>query len=180
MKRLGISRLYSICLRLGVGLLVGGITSKLPQSWFTAKIDEDGINLAMNHTDYHSLFELLQNSLYESLSLSIKVIVLVTALIFFLDFIKSLAIIEKHSKKINSGFSILVGVILGITYGAGIPISVFQVRNHISGLNPFTDRIGEHSFQTITGIKLDTTLICNQQNNQSVIFIFLPYTPFIK
>ncbi|MFB1009371.1 MAG: nucleoside recognition protein [Sulfurospirillum sp.] len=126
MKRLGISRLYSICLRLGVGLLVGGITSKLPQNWFTAKIDEDGINLAMNHPHYHSLFELLQNSLYESLSLSIKVIVLVTALIFFLDFIKSLTIIEKHSKKVNSGFSILVGVILGITYGAGILISEYE------------------------------------------------------
>jgi len=52
--------------------------------------------------------------------------VLVTALIFFLDFIKSLAIIEKHSTKVNSGFSILVGVTLGITYGAGILISEYE------------------------------------------------------
>jgi len=44
----------------------------------------------------------------------------------FLDFIKSLPIIEKHSQKVNSTFSILVGVILGITYGAGILIAEYK------------------------------------------------------
>lgn len=126
MKRLGLSRLYSICLRLGVGLLVGGITSKLPLSWFSYTKSEESITLATNHPHYNSLFHLLQSSLYESLSLSIKIIALVTALIFFLDFIKSLAIIEKHSQKVNSGFSILVGVVLGITYGAGILIAEYE------------------------------------------------------
>lgn len=126
MKRLGLSRLYSICLRLGVGLLVGGITAKLPLSWFSYTKSEESITLATNHPHYNSLFHLLQSSLFESLSLSIKVIVLVTALIFFLDFIKSLSIIEKHSQKVNSGFSILVGVILGITYGAGILIAEYE------------------------------------------------------
>jgi hypothetical protein len=124
MKRLGLSRIYSILLRLSVGLLVGGITSKLPQSWFTSKtLQETAIP---EHPVYQSLFDLVQNSLYESLSLSLKVILLVTLLIFFLDFIKSLTIIEKHSQKVNSGFSITVGVILGITYGAGILISEYE------------------------------------------------------
>lgn len=126
MKRLGLSRLYSICLRLGVGLFVGGITAKLPLSWFSYTRSEESITLAANHPHYNSLFHLLQSSLYESLSLSIKVIALVTALIFLLDFIKSLSIIEKHSQKVNSGFSILVGVILGITYGAGILIAEYE------------------------------------------------------
>ncbi len=108
MKRLGIARLYSICLRLGVGLLVGGLTAKLPQNWFSETLNEDGMNLVSNQQQYDSLVHLLQNSLSESLSLSIKVIALVTTLIFFLDFIKSLSIIEKHSQKVNSGFSILV------------------------------------------------------------------------
>lgn len=124
MKRLGLSRIYSICLRLGVGLLVGGLTSTLPQSWFTHELSQETI--LPNQSIYHSLVDLLQNSLYESLSLSIKVIALVTILIFFLDFIKSLPIIEKHSQKVNSGFSILVGVILGITYGAGILIAEYE------------------------------------------------------
>ncbi|MBP1681606.1 MAG: putative rane protein [Proteobacteria bacterium] len=124
MKRLGLSRIYSICLRLSVGLLVGGLTSTLPQSWFTHELSQETV--LPNQSIYHSLFDLLQNSLYESLSLSIKVIALVTILIFFLDFIKSLPIIEKHSQKVNSGFSILVGVILGITYGAGILIAEYE------------------------------------------------------
>lgn len=124
MKRLGLSRIYSICLRLGVGLLVGGLTSTLPQSWFTHELSQETV--LPNQSIYHSLVDLLQNSLYESLSLSIKVIALVTMLIFFLDFIKSLPIIEKHSQKVNSGFSILVGVILGITYGAGILIAEYE------------------------------------------------------
>ncbi|AHJ13580.1 hypothetical protein [Sulfurospirillum multivorans] len=124
MKRLGLSRIYSILLRLSVGLLVGGLTSKLPQSWFSSNIIQETITT--EQPVYQSLFDLLQNSLYESLSLSLKVIALVTLLIFFLDFIKSLAIIEKHSHKVNSGFSITVGVILGITYGAGILISEYE------------------------------------------------------
>lgn len=124
MKRLGLSRIYSICLRLSVGLLVGGLTSTLPQSWFTHELSQETV--LPNQSIYHSLVDLLQNSLYESLSLSIKVIALVTILIFFLDFIKSLPIIEKHSQKVNSGFSILVGVILGITYGAGILIAEYE------------------------------------------------------
>jgi len=124
MKRLGLSRIYSICLRLGVGLLVGGLTSTLPQSWFTHELSQETV--LPNQSIYHSLVDLLQNSFYESLSLSIKVIALVTILIFFLDFIKSLPIIKKHSQKVNSGFSILVGVILGITYGAGILIAEYE------------------------------------------------------
>ncbi|WP_041958325.1 hypothetical protein [Sulfurospirillum arsenophilum] len=124
MKRLGISRLYSICLRLGVGLLVGGLTSRLPDAWFSHTASS--VALSPAHPTYTSLFALLQNSLFESFSLSLKIIALVTMLIFFLDFIKSLPIIEKHSQKVNSGFSILVGVILGITYGAGILISEYE------------------------------------------------------
>lgn len=124
MKRLGISRLYSICLRLGVGLFVGGLTSRLPDAWFSHTANS--VALSPEHPTYTSLFALLQNSLFESFSLSLKIIALVTMLIFFLDFIKSLPIIEKHSQKVNSGFSILVGVILGITYGAGILISEYE------------------------------------------------------
>jgi len=124
MRRLGISRVYSILLRLCVGLLVGGLTSKLPQSWFSNELSQESV--VPSHPLYHSLLDLLQNSLYESLSLSLKVMLLVTTLIFVLDFIKSLQMIEKHSQKVNSGFSILVGVILGITYGAGILIAEYE------------------------------------------------------
>lgn len=124
MKKLGISRIFSIVLRLSVGLCVGYLTSILPESWFANQNLKD-LTLPVQH-QFQSIFEVLQNSLYESLSLSLKIIALVTILIFFLDFIKSLSFIQNYSQKVNSGFSIAVGVVLGITYGAGILISEYE------------------------------------------------------
>lgn len=124
MKRLGISRLYSILLRLGVGLLVGFLVTLLPSTWFTPyKLLEQ---VLPEQTEFASIFLLLKHSMYEALILSSQVILLVSGLIFFLDFLKSRPLIQKHSTKINSGFSIAVGVILGITYGAGILISEYE------------------------------------------------------
>lgn len=124
MKKLGISRSFSIVLRLSVGLCVGYLTSILPKSWFENQNLKD-ITLPIQH-HFQSIFEVLQNSLYESLSLSLKIIALVTILIFVLDFIKALSFIQNYSQKVNSGFSIAVGVVLGITYGAGILISEYE------------------------------------------------------
>lgn len=124
MKKLGISRFYSITLRLSVGLFVGYIVSKLPSTWFDSHTMLEVSTPAKNHFD--SLFSLLQYSLYASLWLCIQIIFLVSLLIFFLDFLKSLQWVQEHSHKVNSGFSIVVGVILGITYGAGILISEYE------------------------------------------------------
>lgn len=124
MKKLGISRSFSIVLRLSVGLCVGYLTSILPESWFENQNLTD-LTLPTQH-HFQSIFEVLQNSLYESLSLSLKIIALVTILIFFLDFIKAFSFIQNYSQKVNSGFSIAVGVVLGITYGAGILISEYE------------------------------------------------------
>lgn len=124
MKKLGISRSFSIVLRLSVGLFVGYLTSILPDTWFANQNLKD-IPLPMKE-EFHSIFAVLKNSLYASLSLSLQIIALVTTLIFFLDFIKSRPFIQHYSQKVNSGFSIAVGVVLGITYGAGILISEYE------------------------------------------------------
>jgi hypothetical protein len=123
MKRLGIARVYSILLRLSVGLGVGIVVSWLPESWFQAASTP---HPATSHVHYETLRALLFNSFYEAISLSLKIMLLVSCIIFFLDLIKSLSWIQKHSQKVNSGFSILVGVILGITYGAGILIAEYE------------------------------------------------------
>ena len=68
----------------------------------------------------------ISSPLFASLGLCVQIILLVSLLIFFLDFVKSLRWIQKYSHKVNSGFSITVGVILGITYGAGILISEYE------------------------------------------------------
>jgi len=124
MKKLGISNTFSILLRLIAGLSVGYITTLLPNSWFASSsiLNSDTQTLAT----YDSVLDLMKNSLFESTYLSFQVIVLVSLLIFILDFIKSLKVVEEYSNKVNSTFSITIGVILGITYGAGILISEYE------------------------------------------------------
>ncbi|MDA7848042.1 nucleoside recognition protein [Sulfurospirillum sp.] len=124
MKKLGISKKFSILLRLIAGLIVGYITTLLPESLFIT----DTILSESRSTirTYSSISELLLNSTYESLYLSMQIIILITLLIFTLDFIKSLKFIKDYSNKVNSAFSITIGVILGITYGAGILISEYE------------------------------------------------------
>lgn len=124
MKKLGISRLYSITLRLITGFFVGFMSSLLPSSWFEGALTVD--SSLPSKPIYDSLIIQLQHSFYQAIELSVEVILLVSLLIFFLDFLKSLSFIHKHSQKVNSGFSIAVGVILGITYGAGILISEYE------------------------------------------------------
>jgi len=124
MKRLGISRLYSIILRLSVGLCVGFLVTLMPNEWFSSSVTTSSETLTPVH--YDSLKALILNASYEALSLSIKIIALVSLLIFVLDVIKAHPWMQKHSQNVNSGFSILVGVILGITYGAGILIAEYE------------------------------------------------------
>ena len=129
MKKLGISKTFSILLRLIAGLTVGYITTLLPEAWFIS--DKIVISDSPTIPIYSSILELLSNSIYESIYLSIQIIMLITILIFILDFIKSLKIVEDYSNKVNSAFSITIGVILGITYGAGILISEYE-KNTLS------------------------------------------------
>jgi hypothetical protein len=127
MKKIGISKLYSVLLRIGVGLFVGVLTTFLPNSLF----QNEKINHAVPKEVFSSLFDLLSNSITQAITLSIQIIILITLLIFVLDFIKSLEFVKNYSNKVNSAFSITIGVILGITYGAGILISEYE-KNTLS------------------------------------------------
>ena len=124
MKKMGISNRYSFILRFAVGLLLGYITTLLPDSWFASELVQN-IESPVVKT-YSSIFELLSNSFYESVFLSLKIILLITIIIFALDYVKSLKRVQEYSNKVNSAFSITVGVILGITYGAGLLISEYE------------------------------------------------------
>lgn len=129
MSKLDISKTYSIALRVIVGLCVGFLVSKFPISWFESNsISNTDIPIKVH---YDSILNLLSNSAYEALYLSLEVILLVSFLIFILDYIKSLQIIKNYSNKVNSAFSIAIGVVLGITYGAGILIGEYK-KNTLS------------------------------------------------
>lgn len=122
MKKIGISNTYSILLRVVSGFVVAYLVTFIPAEYFSSAIS----NATVEAKNYSSLYDVLFTSLKASVDLTIKIIVLITILIFLMDFIKSRSFIQNSQKNISKSFSILVGVFLGITYGAGILIKEAQ------------------------------------------------------
>lgn len=125
MKKIGLRSLYSYSLRIIGGFAIAYITYILPDSWFKTTVS----NALFHTTTYTSFYELLQGSIYGAIKLTTKVILLITALIFLMEFIKTRKFILQSQKNISKGFSISVGIFLGITYGAGILIKEVQSGN---------------------------------------------------
>jgi len=80
--------------------------------------------ISFNH--YDSFLNMIYHSFINASILAIKIIILISILIIVMHYIK-----EKlfKNKKISTPFSIITGLILGITYGAGILI---QEKNNLS------------------------------------------------
>ena len=117
-KKLGFSYLYSNILRVASGLSIGYLSTYLPDSLFSQV--STAYNLTSAH--YNTMMELLFNSAYNAIVLTIKIIAIITALIFIMDFIKHLPFIQNSKKNISKNFSMGIGTFLGITYGAGLLI----------------------------------------------------------
>ena len=118
-KKLGVSNIYSYSLRFFGGLIIAYSTTFIPEQYFSSTI----ITQTFQKESYASIYDLLLNSLYNASILTIKIIILITLLIFIMDFIKNMKFIKNSTKNISKGFSITVGIFLGITYGAGILIN---------------------------------------------------------
>ncbi len=125
MKKIGISNIYSYSFRIISGFIVAYITSLMPESWFGSMYVDD----TFNTITYSNFYDLITSSLINALNLTIKIIILITTLIFIMDFIKSMKFIKDSEKNVSKGFSLGVGIILGITYGAGILIKEAQSGN---------------------------------------------------
>ena len=119
MKKLGIANYYSYLLRFTAGLFIAYLSSKLPASFFEASLSTS----VFEQTTYNTFNDLMLGSLYSSFILSLEIIVLITSLIFLMDYIKSRNFVKKSKKNISKSFSLGVGILLGITYGAGILIN---------------------------------------------------------
>jgi len=113
MKKIGVSYIYSTILRVVGGLLAVFIFKLLP-------IDIEGktIQQTFSFPTYSSFEDMFLNSFYNATLLAIKIIILISLLIFIMNYIKKLF----KNRKVDKSFSIVTGLILGITYGAGILI----------------------------------------------------------
>jgi hypothetical protein len=118
MKRLGVSSLYSVILRGVMAFVTVVPVMIMPSSFFGSKVEQGTAVL----TQYDSFQVMLISSLGNALQLSIKIIVLIAGVIFFMDWLKSTRSMKECANRVNSSFSIIVGQLLGITYGAGILI----------------------------------------------------------
>jgi len=120
MKKIGISYWYSCLLRIGMAFLAILPLKFLPQDFFVSAVSSTE---TIVRKTYESFSDMLWHALQDSMVLSLKVIVIVTAIIFVMDYLKSRTFMQEFHQKSNSLFAIVTGLLLGITYGAGIIIS---------------------------------------------------------
>jgi hypothetical protein len=118
MRRLGVSYLYSILLRGVMAFVVVVPVMYLPASFFAEGVREG--SAALIH--YDSVTSMLAGALVRACILCGKIICLITLIIFFMDWLKSTRMMQAWGDRVNTSFSIIVGQLLGITYGAGILI----------------------------------------------------------
>ncbi len=121
MKQLGLSARYAYGLRIGVAIGVGVIVSGLPEGWFGHEL-VTAQTTTPAHT-YVDVWDMLGHSLQGAIFLTLKIIALITALIFVMGWIKSLPVFQRNTQHVSKGFTLASGLILGITYGAGVLIS---------------------------------------------------------
>jgi len=117
MRHLGIRAVYSVSLRLGMALVTAWPLTLLPRSFYGP-----GKDLPPPSPVASSLADLLLHSVTDAAVLAAKVIVLIGLVILVMDRIRNLALMRTWLARFNIGFSLLVGQLLGITYGAGILI----------------------------------------------------------
>ena len=128
MKKIGISNFYSYSIRIGFAFILAYITYLMPESWFASDIFSFAQE-KISYTQYANIFELLETSFVNAFILCFKVILLVSIIIFILDFIKTRSFINPESNKVSKWYSMGTGYILGITYGAGVLINEAKSGN---------------------------------------------------
>ena len=120
MARIGLSWTYSILLRT-IGACVAVVpVLLLPASLFGPAAPPAAASLpaAVDPT----FIGMLAHSLGGALVLSAKIILLVSLIIVTMDLVKSTRFVQERLARVNTGLSIIVGQLLGITYGASILI----------------------------------------------------------
>jgi len=115
MKKLSMPHWYSTLLRIGAGITAVIIFRALP-----IHIEGKTLQKEIILPHYSSFWDMLGSSFYNASVLAVKIIVLISVIIVIMHFIKEK--LFKH-KNLSAPFSIITGIILGITYGAGVLIA---------------------------------------------------------
>jgi len=125
MKKLGVSLLYSAGLRLITALIGALIVVALPFKFSSKLATTSDIEL----TKFETFYQMIGTSVTKAAILSFKIVILISIIIFVINFLKSLPLIKRYQERVNTSFSIFIGLFLGITYGAGILVSEAETGN---------------------------------------------------
>ncbi|MBC8494218.1 MAG: nucleoside recognition protein [Candidatus Thioglobus sp.] len=121
MKKLGIDWIKSISFRLVMAFVV-----LIPLLVIPAEVLFDNPNKVANalyqvsSTTPTNFVDFLELKLYESILLSIEIILLVSLVILVVTLIKGLQILQKFDHHLGTIMALITGVLIGITYGAGV------------------------------------------------------------
>lgn len=118
MAKLGISYGYSVLLRLSAAFVATFPILLMPDSMFRQAAEGGQLTLR-NHDAF---WPMLVESGGNAVILSFKIIFLITLIVVVMDLLKAAPPIKRYTEKVNTSFSIIVGQLLGITYGAGLLI----------------------------------------------------------
>jgi len=120
MRQLGLAAWYAYGLRIVVAVLAGVGVSLLPESILSGQSLGASVPESEHFAD---VWTMLTHSMRGAVVLTLKIVALITALIFVMDWIKSLPVMQRSAQHVSKGFTLASGLILGITYGAGVLIS---------------------------------------------------------
>ncbi len=117
-KKLGVSYRYSVVLRLSAAFIAVLPLPFLPDFFFPEVTD----TVISQSPQVQSFGNLLIHSFLHSCYLAIKIVCMVSSIIICVDLLKATPLIQRHIEKVNTSFSIIIGQLLGITYGASLLI----------------------------------------------------------
>ena len=121
-KKMGISIWYGLFIRVFVGAFLAFMVSLLPDSFFSSTT----AYLEYERVAYTSAWDMLSTSFVKSLELFVVIVLLVAFIILLMDLIKITPWVKNTKKNVSKASVFFVGLVLGLSYGAGILINEAQ------------------------------------------------------
>jgi hypothetical protein len=126
LKKVGMPITWHCATRFLCGFSSAWLVSRLMNNpaYFQAAIPKGDVNI-VRHTNESVILQ-ISNSISNACFLTIKIVVLVSSLIIFFELIKKIPFITKFLNSHAYASSLIVGILLGVTYGAGILLKDIQ------------------------------------------------------
>ncbi len=121
MKKLGITWIKSITFRLVMAFVVLTPLLIIPADLLFDNPDKVSTALyQINSQNPDSFAEFAVQKSLDALILAIEIIVLISMVIFVVNLIKNLTILQKFDHHLSALMALITGILIGITYGAGV------------------------------------------------------------